>query len=59
MSETVVKMTSLACMVASVFLVLFGLYVPGLGAVKASVLVWGGVILLIAGSVCYTVYRKD
>ena len=59
MSETVVKLAGLACMVVSIFLVLFGLYVPEPGSWAMPVLVAGGVVLLIAGSLCYTVYRKD
>lgn len=55
MSETVVKMAGLACMVVSVFLVLFGLYAPGAG----TALVTAGVVMLIVGSVCYAVYRKN
>lgn len=59
MSETVVKMAGLACMVVSVFLVLFGLYGPEAGSWMLSALVTGGVALFIVGSICYTVYRKS
>ncbi|MBQ9004873.1 MAG: hypothetical protein IJ092_00720 [Atopobiaceae bacterium] len=59
MSETVVKLAGLACMIVSVFLVLFGLYIALPVTWAAPVLVAGGVALFIAGGVCYTVYHKD
>lgn len=59
MSETVVKLGGLSSMVVSVFMVVFGLYTPQTGSWLSRLLVWGGVLLFITGSICYVVYRKD
>lgn len=53
-----VKIAGLACMVVSVFLVLFDLYVPEESSWMLSALVTSGVVLFTTGSLCHTDYRK-
>lgn len=59
MSETTYKMLGLAIMVVSVFLILFGLYIPeDVPSLLGPVLAWGGAFALLGGLILYVVVRK-
>lgn len=59
MSESGIKMTGLALMALSVFLILFGLYFPSDGpAFAGAALAWGGAAMLLVGSIVFLVVRK-
>ena len=58
MSETVVKLVGLACMIAGIFMILFGMHLPaGAPPVLAPLLVGMGVVALLAGSIIYAVVK--
>ena len=59
MSESTYKMLGLALMALSVFMILFGLYLPfGEGALGGPLLAWTGAAALLVGSIMFLVARK-
>ncbi len=60
MSKTTIKMVGLAAMVVSVFMILFGVYLPGLSSSPVgTALVVGGAVVLLGGFVMYAIVRND
>lgn len=60
MSETFVKMSGMAMMAASIFAMLFGLYLPEVShGLVGTALVVGGVAAFFVGLVLFAVLRKD
>ena len=60
MSKTTIKMAGLAAMAVSVFMILFGVCLPGLASSPAgTALVVGGALVLLGGFVMYAIVRND
>ena len=61
MREETIRMAGILMMIASVFLLIGGLYLPQETVTTAGhlALLWGGVALLAVGVVFYKVIRKD
>lgn len=61
MSESAQKLLGLAVMVVSLFMTLFGIYLPSelLPSLFGSAMVWAGLVALVVGTVLFVVERRD